>query len=289
MDFAKLSEWVDRLPAGIRAEIIALKKHSESGATGKDLLMPGHGGDMATRHRTGQKFFESRTDPFCLVRVGSTESSLLGAGIFPTYRWYFHRKHFDRDALRLRSDMVDAFMGAEIVGVHREWEQIAKDTEVAFRMLGIALPLSRGVEVHLPYRLLVNGALFRYLAGKRVLLVGGRAPELLNAWSHVDYAKGLSSFGPYDEVDVVGAVATTSRAEGGSHRDYPTVLQKVMSFRFDVALVACGITAKPLAWKIRQEGKSALDVGFVFDAILGHPERHKRPVFCELNWSIFPR
>ena len=48
--------------------------------------------------------------------------------------------------------------------------------------------------------------------------------------------------------------------------------------------LGCGAIAKILASRIQKLGRTALDVGFVFDALLGNPARTERAVLKETKW-----
>lgn len=80
-------------------------------------------------------------------------------------------------------------------------------------------------------------------------------------------------------------VPTRLRTEGGATRDHKVVLRLLDGFDYDVALLSCGVAAKPLTWRIRSEtGRTALDTGFVFNALLGDRERTNRPVLKDVSW-----
>lgn len=233
--------------------------------------------------------FRRAQDPFALVRVGDSDLALLGAGFVPRsspnrFEWYRLASGFGRTALSVRERFIAAVGGADLVGLHQNWEAVARSTATMLTMLGLPVPHPNGVEVHLPYRLLTNGMLFERLVGRRVLLVGLLAPRLRDVWMSAEFRRAYSQWGDSGSINVVGAVATRPREDGGAARDYESTLREVRRHDFDVALLACGAAAKPLAWELRNDGRTALDVGFVFDALLGDPEREVRPFLRDARW-----
>jgi hypothetical protein len=214
---------------------------------------------------------------------------MLGSGYLPsehlgTFAWQSHRAGYNRQQLYLRSEYIDALEHAELVGLQQNWEPVRKDTAVLLSMLGIAIPMANAIEVHLPYALLIDGTLMSWLAGRKVLLVGTFARRLANVWKTDEFRDAYASLGPVDKVNIVGAVSTPSRTEGGSCLAYTQVMQEIQAYTFDVALFGCGLLGKIAAWRVRLQGRTALDVGFVFNALLGDPERNNRPVLRDLTW-----
>jgi hypothetical protein len=285
--FLKMPGWFDELPADQQRAIEALR--ADVGKPPGRLIPQAHGNEFFECLRNGAQEFRKRRDPFCLVRVSDCELGMLGAGYLPSTRlhdlsWHFMRAGYGRASLSLRAEYIEAIRGAEMVGLQQFWALVTEDTAVLLAMLGIPMPLPNGVEMHLPYALLVDGSLFSYLRGKSVLFIGALASRLATAWRDPAFIKSHSRFGPMTEIRVAGAVNCAPRFKGGSSPDLERVTQEVLSKKFDVALLACGMAAKVLAWRIRKSGRTALDVGFVFDALLGHPERTQRPVFERISW-----
>ena len=287
--FVELDTWFADLPASQQNEWLAYRDEIAS-ATTKTRLLPGlHGSDIQTQLWTARREFELLRDPFLLVRVSDSELGFLGAGLLPPsapqpIEWYAYRGGFGPDALPHRPAYIEAIRNATMVGLQQNWEPITRASSVLLRMLGFEPPLANGVEVHVNYDLLVTGRLFGHLAGKRVVFVGWLGPRLADVWRDQRFRAGYRRFGPMDRIDVVGAVPMPSRDEGGAFTGYDAARTALETIDFDVALLACGVAAKPLAWDIYGMGKTALDVGFVFNALLGDDERTKRPVLREVDW-----
>lgn len=287
MRFIELDRWFDQLPAVDQARIAQERRAL---ILPEPRLIPKNHGSNIDQHLDAAKgrFLASR-DPFCLIRVSDCELGLLGGGYLPSDRlrdlaWHMRIAGFDRGAIRFRPDFIAAIREAELVGLQQNWLPVLEDTTVLFSLLGIPTPHPRGVEVHLPYKLLVDGSWFRWLSGKKVLLVGTLAPALEAAHRRKTFLDAYQMFGPLEKVRIVGAIRTRSREEGGAWADYDRVLEESKRYDYDVALLSCGVTAKPLAWKLRKRGKTAIDAGFVFDALLGDKEREVRPIFSKIRW-----
>jgi hypothetical protein len=290
-EFAVLPYWVDQAPEEARAEIRRLREASRPPDT---RLIPADQGLMiAEQHDAGRRRFLACTEPFCHVRVNDCEIGLLGAGYLPSSRlkdleWHFKIAGYARGALKLRSTFIEAIREAELVGLQDQWTAVKEDTAALLAMLGMPLPRPNAVEIHLIYKLLVDGTLFNWLAGKTVLLVGGLASRLYIAWHRPVFQRAYGMFGPVEKIRVRRAVDVRSRKAGGAWAEYDRILEETKKGDYDVALLSCGVIAKPLAWEIRQSGRTALDVGFVFDALFADEvdvvERSQRPVFKDITW-----
>ena len=250
-----------------------------------------HGDDIAAQLEAGKKRFLACKEPFSLVRIGDCEIGLLGAGVVPVQHdleTQFRFAGLSRDSLPLRKDFISAVKETELLGLQQNWPEIAHKTGTLLFMLGMQVPPEHGVEVHLPYKLLVDGTLFGYLAGKKVLLIGAGARRLADCFSIKGFLDAYGFLGPIEKVKVAGVIETRSREAGGAWADYERVILEAGKIGYDVALLACGAAAKPLAWRLRKSGKTALDVGFVFDALMGNEERRHRPVLKDVEWPKFP-
>lgn len=287
VDFSAIATWFDDLPEGQKQAIREL--HQKSAKADAWLIPEAHGPNMTAQLETAKRKFLECPEPFCLVRIGDSELGLLGAGFLPPgtpkdMKWYRFRGGFNPASFGLRRVFIDAIRNAEMVGVQQNWKPIRESTGTTLRMLGLPVPLSNGVEVHISYKLLVDGTLFSWLAGRRVVLIGGFAGKLMEAWKTAPFHRAYKRWGPVERAAIVGAIPMPLRNDGGAATQYEAVLRKLKTMQYDVALLSCGVTAKPLAWTLRNMGKTALDIGFVFNALLGDPERHKRPVLREASW-----
>lgn len=262
------------------------------------IIPLGHGNTMEEQLLAGRSKFLSRKEPFSLIRLGDFELGLLGALYFPfgnasncLSTMMTRAGYAAQEALSLRKHLIEAVRFSPMVGVLENWETQRIETAALMAMLNCSIPCARAVEIHLPYAMLVDGTLFSWLAGRRVLLIGNLAPRLLEAWKKPEFHRAYERFGPSSEVKVVDAISTSSREDGGAWKDFHAALQSAKRNDYDVALVASGAMAKPLAYRIWRLGKTALDVGFVFDALLREREdaRVLRPVlkdawFPDVSW-----
>ncbi|OZB91172.1 hypothetical protein CJP46_29980 [Paenibacillus sp. XY044] len=101
------------------------------------------------------------------------------------------------------------------------------------------------------YALHEHGLLQQLLPGKRLLLIGDRAPELANT---------LMASAPLDIAGVINPVR--------GFRDIPRVMEEAAICEFDLALVASGIPAVVICERIASQlGKVALDFGHLADKL----------------------
>lgn len=291
-NFERIEGWYDQLPHArqeqIRKDVGPLDQLSPK------LLPIDHGeGLNANLDAAVRRFWElaSKPEPFYLARISDCEVGAIGAGFFAQepYPGGTQNMHnicgFDRGFLPYRSELLDAFRWAALLGLQQNWAPWRTNTAAVFKLLGWPVPHPRGVEIHLPYRLLVDGGLFKFLKGKRVLLLGALAPRLERAWKEKRFIEAYKAFGPVHEVASVEAFMLPGRGQnGGAWHDIERATRDVQHLKFDVALLSAGTPAKILAKRICSLGKTALDVGFVFDALLGDPERKLRPCMRDVHW-----
>lgn len=278
--------WWDRLPPSEQERVAQLA--AEVGTTSR--LLPADQGDtLHSQLLAAQARFLSLRDPFYLVRAGDAELALLGAGFWPhghTYPtdFYLQQAGLDRDAIRLRPEFIRSLAGAHLLGVQQNWPGIRENMATLLRMAGIPVPAANMVEVHLPYLLLANGSLFGWCRSKSVLLVGALAGRLGTAFRDPTF---VAAYRPLeaDKIYVAGSVTTPPRG-GGCWRVLDGIMAEVARHRFDIALVSAGTPGKVLCRRIWEMGRVALDVGFVFDALLGHPERERRPILRDVRWPV---
>jgi hypothetical protein len=289
MKFEELGKWYGALTPEEQHEIRKLCVEARSKKGPCRLVPADHGPRLPEQIAAAKRRFLECRDPFCLIRIGDSELGLLGAHFLPEeiprpISWYIGRGDLTKMTITCRKSFIAALKGAELVGVQQNWKPITEGTAIILRMLGFELPMANAIEVHLPYQMLVDGSLFRWLGGKRVLLIGMLAPKLSAVWHTAAFQKAYLAWGPVDKIQIAGAIRTRSKAQGGAFQDYDEILRQVGQIKFDVALLSCGVTAKPLTWAIRQRGRTALDVGFVFNALLGGSERSQRPILREATW-----
>jgi hypothetical protein len=291
MNLATLDRWWDQLSPAEQAELRAT--HPPLDKLPKRLLPDSHGHGLNAHLDASIKRFNDLAaagKPFYLARISDCEVAALGCHYFP------HTPHpqgkqvywmcgYDRNFLPYRKELIQAFKDAHILGVQQNWEPWRINSIAIFMMLGWPVPHPNAVDVHLPYKMLVDGTLFRYLEGKKVLLIGGLAPELARLWRIPVFAENYKQFGRLDRVKSVEAVGLAKRGErGGAYVDIDKATPGILKMDFDVALLSAGVPAKILARRIWTTGRTALDVGFVFDALLGDRERTMRPAMRDIQW-----
>jgi hypothetical protein len=295
--FDRLDRWYTDLTLSEQEEINQLK--SIKAPIPLPRILPlWHGNTMSEQLLAGRSKFLSRKEPFSLIRLGDFELGLLGALYFP-FGWASNGLHTmmtragyaNNGSIALRRDLIEAVRRSPLVGVLENWDTQRAETAALMAMLDCPVPCPRAVEIHLPYSLLVDGTLFSWLAGRRVLLIGNLAPRLFEAWRRPAFHRAYEHFGPSSKVKIVDAIQTSSREDGGAWKDFHFALKCAKRMDYDVALIASGAMAKPLAYRIWRMGRTALDVGFVFDALLREREdaRVCRPVlkdasFPDVSW-----
>ncbi len=182
------------------------------------------------------------------------------------------------------------------MGLHQRWPPVTEATARILALSGIEIPAPNGVEVHLLYKMMVDGSLFNYLADKRVVLLGDKVTELQRLWAIPAWCQNYAVLGPLDRVKIVGAYKTRSKAPsieaaaaGGSWLDLDPVTAWLKKVDYDIALLGCGAVANLMGKRVTDMGRSALDMGFVFEALLGNSQRTHRPFLRDIKWPAMGR
>lgn len=293
MDFANLPGWFPDLQARDQA-LIERKKDELLSVIPKRVLPQNHGEADLQRWEAGTKAFLAQRAPFSMVRVGDFEIGFLGAMYWPcgnptqSYDTMLFRAGYCPEAFPLRGKFIEAVRESALVGVWGENLPTIPymNLPVILALLGIVLPMRSAVEVNLPAYLLTRGTLFSWLAGQRVLLIGNLAPRLELLWKRSAFHDAYAMFGPSQKIKIAGAIPTSSREGGGAWRDFDFVSRCARRLDYDVALLGCGALAKPLVHEIRGQGKTVLDIGFVFDALTWErlDALSMRPVLRDIRW-----
>lgn len=290
VDYLGSGEWFDRRLESQRAMIQRI--HRSTRMPGR-LLPKDHGPSTEAQLEYAKKKFLSQRGPFSFGRIGDCELALLGAGYLHEKMPLEHLKALDsqlltaglnRKALKIRPLFLDAIRRTTLLGVQEGWPEVRQTTSALLWLSGFEVPPPNGVEFHLLYRLLVDGTLFSWLAGKRIFLVGLLGPELAQKWETREFVKTYSRFGPLDKISVAGAKETRPRESEGSWMDLDEVTAVLRKASFDVALLGCGAIAKILAVRVQEMGRTALDAGFIFDALTGHSDRLTRVIIRDGAW-----
>jgi hypothetical protein len=200
---------------------------------------------------------DSRT-PFSLIRLGDGELLTLAQETVLSMDRVEEEGAFLPYAgvrvpdLEVKSQLVKAIRGATVVG-------IPKLREANFQPLAFAVFRAEGIDFRsltltdslINYHLTQMGYLSRITQGRRVLLIGNKAPELA----------GILSVHGVNVSGVISPVHGTS--------DIPRLKAGIAQHDFDIALVAAGVSAVVLAeWISREMRKVAIDLGHVADSIL---------------------
>lgn len=287
MDLAEMPTWYDQLPPEKKSELDSIRE----GVSASTRIIPEDHGEELQRHlRVAERKFLSTPEPFCFIRISDVALGFLNGGYPITQKthsleWKLPMSGLSRSAYHLRSEMIEAVREAPLVGVHQNWEEVAYETAVTLAMLGIELPCDRAVETWSMYHLLIRGLLFSFLAGRKVVLVGHLAGRLAEAMKNPEFIRSYSRFGPIKHLKIVDFIETSPR-EKCRWEEVGLATEKLKSIDFDVALISYGGLAKILAHRVWKMGKTALDVGYIFDALLAVDpyQRSQRPILKDATW-----
>lgn len=290
MSFEMMRTWYDRLSEPEKSDLDDLRRKVGDPV---QMLPPSHGETLEERLCAAEKAFFSQPEPFYFIRIGDCDIGLLNGGypVVPqtdSLDWKLPMCGLDRRAFHLHEDYVAAVKEAHLLGVHQSRPKVDRETAVTLSMLGIPLPYEKAVDAYLPYHLLVKGSLFSFLQFRRVIFIGHLAKKLADAFSHANFLNVYKDFGPIKRIIVEGAIETSPR-EQFKWEEIGLVTELARSMDFDVALLSCGAMSRILAHRIWKMGKTAIDVGFVADALLGTDPylRSQRRVLQDAQWPEF--
>lgn len=295
-DHLDLGKWADQVDRSVLDNVAVTEK--DFGDPEKAPLLPleyaGKWGRWDDELEDAKKKLLAAKDPWYFASLGDAEMTLLSSGYLYDTRELNARLRacgFSRFFLGARKEFVKALKEATFLGLHQHWPPITIKTVRILRLCGFEMPPPNAVEVHLPYKMLMDRSLFEYLKGKRVVLVGDKAPELMTLMRTPAFVDAHEHFGPLGQVRVMGAFKTRQKAPtaetsatGGSWLDLDACTSWLKRTDYDVAIFACGAIANFLARRVYDTGRSAFDVGFVFEALVGNEQRKVRPLLKEGTW-----
>lgn len=290
MDHLGSQEWFDRRSASQQDLVTRIHK---SCRVPQRILPEEHGSTIEDQLGYAKKLFLEQKGPFSFGRIGDCELAWLGAGYLhermplenlKTLESQLITAGLNRDALKMRPQFLDALRKLTLLGVQQNWPPIRETTAALMWLSGFEVPPPNAVDFHLLYRLLVDGTLFNWMAGKRVFMVGISTPALAQKWTTPEFVKTYRRFGPVDQINIVGTQTTRGRGAEGSWLDLDDVTRTLEKSAFDVAFLSCGAMAKILAVRVQEMGRTALDAGFIVDALLGHSQRTERTVIRDGAW-----
>lgn len=283
-------KWIDEIPSSLRAQAdqaCAAVKVPER------LVPKSHGPTLDIQLRTAKQIFLAHPGPLSFIRLGDCDITLLGSGYLyermplpdlTTLESQLATAGLSRPGIAMRPEFVEALKTATFLGVHQNWAPVRETTAILMALSGLQVPPPNGVDFHLLYFMLADGSLIKHLAGKKVLLVGAGAEALANRWGDPDFQFRYAALGPFGESRVTDVFVTCGPGSEGAWVDLDAATKYSQQADFDVALLGCGAMAKVLAERIRQQGRTALDAGFIFDALLGHSQRKERAIIRNAPW-----
>lgn len=196
--------------------------------------------------------------PLSVVRIGDGEVLTLSQGTVLSVEQVREQGPFlgyagiDVPDFEARDQLKEAIRRATIVGIPklriRNFQPLAMS---AFQANGIDFDVLTLTDSLINYYLYHSGHMSRIVAGRRVLIAGKLAEPLAD----------------YMRQNGVNVTAVVSPVDG--MKDVPRVMAEIASRDFDLALVAAGIAAVPIAQRVATElGKVALDFGHLANAMV---------------------
>lgn len=296
-DLLDVGVWLDQADHSIRQRVDdAAKdlKRTKNPCKVLPLDFAGNWGRWADELEAGKEAFLRAKEPFYFASLGDAEMALLASGyMYPTpeLEGRLRACGFSRAFLSARKEFRDALKSATLLGLQQRWPGITEKIEVILQLCGFAMPPPNAVEVHLPYSMLADGSLFTFLAGRRVVLVGDKVAQVRDLFRNKAFLEAHQHLGPMEKTKIVDVYSTRPKAPsvegsktGGSWLDLEPATKWLARNDYDIAILGCGAVANFLARRIHATGRTAIDVGFVFEALLGNDQRNVRPVLRDVIW-----
>jgi hypothetical protein len=280
-----MRSWFDELSEQEKVEI-----HSIRESVGNpDRVLPLDHGTKGQQHLDfAERAFLAAKEPFYFIRLNDCEMGMLSGGYplpggldlkFALFRTGFHRSTFF-----LRPEFLSAVEECPLLALNQLWTPFNRHTAIYLSMLGHKVPYERGVTTAIAYYILARGHFFNFVAGKKVVLIGTESEKLAQAWRGRDFIEAYSHLGPVDKAEIVDTIRTPNRGPE-AHKCLDPIIERLKRTQFDVALLACGGLAKILSYRIWKMGRTALDMGAVFPALLGGTER-QRLILRDIKWPV---
>lgn len=296
-DHLDLGGWYDTASDDVKASIEAEKtalKLSKDPCRVLPLEFAGVWGHWGAEIEVAKKRFLEAKHPFYCASLGDAELALIGSG----YPWKTEEINgklracgMSRFALGFRREFLDALRDAELLGLHQRWAPITEATALILSLSGIPMPPPNAVEVHFPYKMIADRSLFEYLAGRKVVLVGDKVVKVKALLENPAYCEAHAFLGPIEKMTVTDVFVTRPKAGSiehsavcGSWLDLDAATNWLKTADYDVALLGCGAMANILGHRVWKFGRSTLDVGFLFEALLGNSQRNHRPFLRDVKW-----
>jgi hypothetical protein len=217
--------------------------------------------------------------PFNLVRIGDIEAQILCLKncSWDRYESILEKVWFcgvEPSFLPDPDQFADYLRHSDLVGcTHPQFE---RNTHFMYPLIeGLSknnlLTTRRFIEVHSIYHLAAEGSLFKALAGKRVVLVGGKVlPFYHYYYQNADYRKHFPNL-CLEDLQIVGVIPTPDfPVLGFKYWDFTlkTIRQNYARLNPDVFLLSSGLLAKYLSYFIKEDGYTALNVGNTFESLM---------------------
>ncbi|EFM08964.1 hypothetical protein PaecuDRAFT_4429 [Paenibacillus curdlanolyticus YK9] len=198
------------------------------------------------------------SQPYSVIRIGDGELMALAQDVVYPADFILKEAPFlpyagvNPPDLSARDLLARAVSSANIVGVPLSRRNYFQPLLYpVLRAHGISVHQLRLTSSTINYSLFQSGLLEPLLRGKRLLLIGNTCPSLANVLHGLGY--------------IVSGIIAPVRGIA----DIERVMAETRAAQFDLALVAAGIPATVIAWRIAEElGKVALDFGHMADAIV---------------------
>ncbi|MBB3113634.1 hypothetical protein FHS18_005747 [Paenibacillus phyllosphaerae] len=195
--------------------------------------------------------------PYAVVRLGDGELLALAQDVVYDSETLQREARFLSYAgvtppdLAARDQLAMAIRQAQVVGLPRSRQKHFQPLMYpVLRQHGIELGSLRKTSSTINYELHHSGLLAPLLRDRRLLIIGNAAPECAHALQQAGYS-------------VTGIISPVN-----GFRDIDRIMEQAHQAQFDFALVAAGIPAVILCWRIAAElGKPALDFGHMADAV----------------------
>lgn len=216
--------------------------------------------------------------PFCATSIGDSELAVASHPEWvniPIYNYLLKVSGITGNVSELKKALINSIPNNDFIFAHKDITEETPGYTPYHLMVSDMLeyfnydvPL---INTKYRYRLFTSGEFFNTFRGKNVLLIGNSAYKVPVAWNTQFFKDNYSLFG-FDRIKIVGTVPCSIR---NPYDEINDIIKNAMRYDFDIALVGAGTCANVICSYLKNEGRVALDIGWVMDALAGHPPRRE--------------
>jgi hypothetical protein len=219
----------------------------------------------------------STEGPYYMIRLGDTEAAHLSLPFaqpheIDSIKSCLYFSGIDVNNIPNPQEYVEILRNADIVSCQQPILCSRYFWGPTFDALNVNHLLGQRTyhEIHTLYRLAASGELFTLLAGKRVVLLGAKAPYFFQYYYLNEHYRKTFPFLNLDKFNIVGVINTPDMEVRNMNFRHQILEDVRASYALkpDVYLCSAGLMAKYVAAQVAQDGYVGIDIGNVLESMM---------------------